>query len=87
MKFSQDASLLFITPVALLKLVTLRFSTADLLFLENFGHLVWKDPVIVPIGMVKNSPEFGNIMVMTAIKDLWTKTTSLIALMNAGNGL
>lgn len=42
MKISRDASLLRIPPVAMLKLVTLRLSTDDLLFLEHFGNLVWK---------------------------------------------
>lgn len=37
MGISPDASLLWITTVALLKLGTLRCSTADLFFLEYFG--------------------------------------------------
>lgn len=73
--------------MTLLNLVTLRFSTEDLLFLELFGHLVWKDHVLVPIGKRKHSAAFEAVMVMPATKDLWAKTTPLIALLSAVNGL
>lgn len=62
MTLSPDASLVRILPVALLKLVTLRFSNADLLFPEHFGDLMWKAPVIVSIGKVKHSSTFGGII-------------------------
>lgn len=49
MMISPDSSLLRVPPNALLKLVKLRFSTADLLFLEHYGHLLRRDPDIFPI--------------------------------------
>lgn len=87
MTLSLDASLLRIPPVALLKLVTLRFSTTGLLFIEHFGHLVCKDPVIVPFGKAKQSDTLGAITVMYATKDLWATNKYLTALINTVNGL
>lgn len=87
MTLGPDASLLRIPLVARLKLVTLRFSAADMFFLEPFGNLVWKDPVIVPIVKSQHSVTFGDMMVIPATKDLWARTTSLTAIMNAVNGL
>lgn len=87
MTLSPDASLLRIPPAALFKLVTLRFSTAYLLFLEHFGHLVWKDPVILPISKSIHSATFVYMMLMPATKDLWARTTTLTALMNYVHGL
>lgn len=49
--------------------------------------MVWKDPVIVPIGKAKNSDKFDDMMVMPATKDIWERNTSLTALMSAVNGL
>lgn len=87
MALSPDASLVRIPPVALLKLVTWRCLKAELFFLEHFGHLVWKDPVIVPLGKSCHSSTFVNMMVMPATKDLWTRTNSMTAVMNAVSGL
>lgn len=64
MTLSPDESLLRIPTVALLKLVTISFCTADLFFLEHLGQLIWKDPEIVPLGKAKISAAFGDIMVM-----------------------
>lgn len=66
MTLSPDASLLRILPVEILKLVTLSFYTAELLLLEHLGHLVWKDPVIDPIGKYRHSATFGDMMLMPA---------------------
>lgn len=77
MNLSPDAYLLIITPVEIFKIVTLRFYKADLFFIENFGHFIWKDTVIVPIGKEKESATFGEMVLMTAIKDLWAKTSLL----------
>lgn len=87
MNLSPDASLLHITQSVLLKLATLRLSTADMLFIEQFGLLVWKDPVIVPIGKAKLSATLGGMKVIPATKDLWARKNFLTALMNAVNGL
>lgn len=84
---SPDASLLRIPPVALLKLATVRLSTAQIFFIEHFGHLVWKDPVIVPVGKSKYSSTSMDMTVIPATKDLCARTTSLTALMNDVNGL
>lgn len=58
-------SLLRIHPVGILKPVTLRCSTADILFFKYLGHLIWKNTVIVVVGKYKHSNTFGDIMVMT----------------------
>lgn len=70
-----------------MKLVNLRWTTADLLFLEHLGNIVWKDQVIVPLGQSKNFATFGEMMVMPATKDLWARTTSMTTVMFAVNGL
>lgn len=87
MTLYPTASHLRIPPVELFQIITLRFYTADLFFLEHFGYLMWKDPVIVPIGMAKHSATLEDMMVMNSKKDLWASNTSLTALMNAVNGL
>lgn len=82
MTLSPGASLLRIHPVALIRVLTLRFPTAELLCLEQFGHLVRKYPVIIPIWKSKHSVTFGDMMVMPSTKYLWARTNSLTALMN-----
>lgn len=86
MTIYPDASLVRISPVALIKLVNLGWSTADLFFLQYFGHLVWKDAVIVPIGKLKHSATFGDMMVVLCTKDIWARTTIMTSVMNAVNG-
>lgn len=87
MALSPDASLIRITRFDFIKLVTLLWSTADIFFREHFDHLVWKEPVIVPIGISQQSGTFGYMMVMPATKDVWARTTSMTAVINAVNGL
>lgn len=84
-KLSPEESLLRISIVALLKIATLCFYIADLLFLENLGYIVWKEPVIVPIVKENISTAIGDIMVMTAIKDLWATTMTLVAVIKDEN--
>lgn len=55
--------------------------------MERFGHLVWKEPVIVHVGKSKRFATFGDMMVIPAKKYLWIRTTSLAALRNAVNGI
>lgn len=57
MAIYPDDSLFSIFPVVLLKLVSMRCPTADIFFLEYFGHLICRDPIIVEE--------------LSAVKDLW----------------
>lgn len=87
MTLYPNAFLLRIHPVALLKVETMRLSTANFFVLGHFEHLVWKVPVIVSIGKQKHSETFGEMIVMVENIDLWAWKSSLTTLMNAVNGI
>lgn len=73
MSLSPVSSMLRVKPISIFKIATLRFYRSDLLLIEIFYHIVWKDQMIVPIGKENSSATFGDMMVMSAIKDLWEK--------------
>lgn len=87
MDIFPDASLLRIPPVYLLNIATLRGSTDDLLFLEYFGYLIWKDPVNTCHRGIYVLRDFWRHHGDPATKDLWARITTLPDLVNAINGL